>query len=313
MVRALVTGGAGFIGSHLVDRLMEAGHEVIVIDDLSSGSLDYLRTWNTSPRLRFIEADISDDVPDVGHVDVIYHLAADPEVRTSSMEPSRHYRRNVLATFNVLEFARRTGVGAFVFTSTSTVYGEPRTIPTSEDYGPLIPISIYGATKLASEAMISAYANSYGFRAVILRLANIVGSRSRHGVIHDFIRKLRANPDALEVLGDGTQSKSYLHVEDLVDAVLIAVERSRERVSVFNVGSEDRISVLEIARIVSEEMGLNHVDMKLTGGPEGRGWTGDVKVMQLDISRMESLGWRPKGNSEYAVRRAARELVKELQ
>jgi len=311
VARILVTGGAGFIGSHLVDRLMERGEEVIVVDDLSSGSLGNLSRWAGRPEFKFLRADLSEGVPDVGSVDTIYHLAADPEVRTGSADPGRHYRRNVLATFNVLEYARRSGARVLAFASTSTVYGEPSAIPTPEDYGPLMPISVYGATKLAAEAMISAYAYSYGFRAVIFRLANIVGSRSGHGVIYDFIGKLMSNPGELEVLGDGTQSKSYLHVDDCVDAMLIGADGSRDRVSIYNVGSEDRISVLDIARIVIEEMGLRDVKVRPVGGPEGRGWIGDVKVMQLDVSRIEGLGWRPRLGSEGAVRRATRELLGE--
>ncbi|MGC8614160.1 MAG: NAD-dependent epimerase/dehydratase family protein, partial [Conexivisphaera sp.] len=242
-------------------------------DDLSSGSMENLGRWRGHPNLTFVRADLSEGVPEVGRVDAIYHLAADPEVRTSSIEPGRHYRRNVLATFNLLEFARKSSVDALAFASTSTVYGEPGLIPTPEDYGPLIPISIYGATKLAAEAMVSAYAQSYDFRAVIFRLANIVGPRSRHGVIYDFVGKLRANPRELEVLGDGTQSKSYLYVEDCVDAMLLGIEKSSERVSIYNVGSEDRISVIRIAEVVSEEMGLRDVKVRIVGGPGGRGWT----------------------------------------
>jgi len=248
----------------------------------------------------------------VGSVGAIYHLAADPEVRAGSVDLGRHYRRNTLTTFNVLEYARRSGAKAFAFASATTVYGEASVIPTPEDYGPLTPISVYGGTKLADEAMISAYAQSYGFRGVIFRLANIVGSRSGHGVIHDFVVKLRSNPGELEVLGDGTQSKSYLHVGDCVDAMLVGVDGSRERVSIYNVGSEDRISVLDIAKIVAEEMGLKDAKIRLAGGPEGRGWIGDVKVMQLDVSRIEGLGWRPRLGSEGAVRRATRELLGEI-
>ncbi|MDP7982739.1 MAG: NAD-dependent epimerase/dehydratase family protein [Conexivisphaerales archaeon] len=313
MLKILVTGGAGFIGSHLVDALMERGHRVVVVDDLSSGSMENLGRWRGHPNFKFVRADLSEGVPDVGRVDAIYHLAADPEVRTSSIEPGRHYRRNVLATFNLLEFARKSGVDALAFASTSTVYGEPGLIPTPEDYGPLIPISIYGATKLAAEAMVSAYAQSYGFRAVIFRLANIVGPRSRHGVIYDFVGKLRANPRELEVLGDGTQSKSYLYVEDCVDAMLLGIEKSSERVSIYNVGSEDRISVIRIAEVVSEEMELGDVSIRIVGGPDGRGWTGDVKVMQLEISRIKGLGWRPRMGSEGAVRRTVRELLGEAE
>jgi Nucleoside-diphosphate-sugar epimerases len=294
-----------------VNRMMERGEEVIVVDDYPRARWGTCPGGRVAPEFKFLRADLSDGAPDMGSVDAIYHLAADPEVRTGSVDPGRHYRRNVLATFNVLEYARRSGARVLAFASTSTVYGEPSVIPTPEDYGPLMPISVYGATKLAAEAMISAYAQSYGFRAVIFRLANVVGSRSGHGVIHDFIVKLGSNPGELEILGDGTQSKSYLHVDDCVDAMLIGVDGSRERVSIYNVGSEDRISVLDIAKIVAEEMGLKDAKIKLAGGPEGRGWVGDAKVVQLDVSRIEGLGWKPRTRSEGAVRRATRELLDE--
>jgi len=291
--------------------LMERGNEVVVLDDLSSGLMENLSNWVGRPGFEFLRADLSEGVPDIGSVDAIYHLAADPDVRASSLDPVKHYKLNVLATFNLLEYARRSGIRVLAFASSSAVYGEASVIPTPEDYGPLTPISVYGGTKLADEAMISAYAQSYGFRAVIFRLANIVGSRSGHGVIHDFVVKLRSNPGELEVLGDGTQSKSYLHVDDCVDAMLIGVDGSRERVSIYNVGSEDRISVLDIAKIVAEEMGLKDAKIKLAGGPEGRGWVGDAKVVQLDVSRIEGLGWKPRTRSEGAVRRATRELLDE--
>jgi UDP-glucose 4-epimerase len=213
-----------------------------------------------------------------------------------------------LATFNLLEALRKNGgVEVFVFTSSSTVYGDAD-IPTKED-AVLKPISVYGASKLACEALVSAYAHSYGFRALIYRLANVVGPRSKHGVIVDFVRKLRENPDELEILGDGTQTKSYLYVTDCIEALLLGLDKARGMVEVFNVGSRDQVDVLAIAKIVAEEMGLDGVRFRITGGVDGgRGWVGDVKNMLLDISKLERLKWKPKLNSAKAVRLAAKEM-----
>ena len=315
--RVLVTGGAGFIGSHLVDELMARGCSVTVIDNLSSGSIDNIRCWLKHSNFNFIHGDLLE----IDHLrkaledcEAVFHLAADPDVRRGSSDPESHYRQNVEATFHLLEEVRKAGqVEEIIFTSSSTVYGEASRIPTPEDYSPLEPISVYGASKLACEALITAYAHTYGFKAVILRLSNIVGPRSRHGVIYDFINKLLRNPRVLEILGDGTQTKSYLHVDDCVEAMVLASEQSEPRVEVFNIGSEDWINVKRIAEIVVEELGLQGVKFEFTGGADGgRGWPGDVKEMLLDISKIKKLGWKPRYNSEEAVRLTARALIREI-
>jgi UDP-glucose 4-epimerase len=313
-MKVLVTGGAGFIGSHLVDYLIDGGGEVRVIDDLSAGSLGNLRRWESDPRLSFVKGDLLDPEAVIGALDgcgAVYHLAANPEVRASRASPEDHFRQNVEATYRLLEAVRRVGgVELLVFASSSTVYGEADVVPTPEDYGPLKPISHYGASKLAAEALVSAYASMYGFRAVIFRLANIVGPRSGHGVVYDFVEKLRADPRRLEVLGDGSQSKSYLYVDGCVRGMVLGTEEARPGVEVFNLGSDDRVSVMEIVGIVIEEMGVDGCEVLLTGGVDGgRGWEGDVKVMQLDSSRLRSLGWRPKLSSLEAVRETAHALV----
>jgi len=311
----LVTGGAGFIGSHLVDQLLERGERVRVLDNLSSGSLKNLERWLNSPNLDFIEGDLLDP----GDVDkalrgceAVYHMAAVPEVRLSRASPEEHFKQNIEATYNLLEaIAKGGGVKLYVFASSSTVYGDAEVIPTPEDYAPLEPISVYGASKLAAEALSMAYAHTYSFRCVIYRMANIVGPRINHGVIYDFVEKLRRNPKRLEVLGDGTQSKSYLYVTDCVEGMLIGVERSSRKVEIFNIGSEDRVGVSAIAHIVIQEMGLSDVEVYYTGGVDGgRGWKGDVKLMQLDVSKLKGLGWRPRMGSEEAVRLTARWLVR---
>jgi len=312
--RILVTGGAGFIGSHLVDALMEKEEKVRVIDNLSSGKLENVKRWIGNPRFEFVKGDLlnpEDVMKAVKGCDVVFHLAANPEVRVGSVRPEVHYKQNTAATFNLLEALRKHGeVKTLAFTSSSTVYGEASVIPTPEDYAPLEPISIYGASKLACEALIMSYAHSYGFNAVIYRLANVVGPRSEHGVIYDFFRKLRRNPKELEILGDGTQEKSYLYVKDCVQAMLIGLKSLDRRVDILNVGSEDQVNVKRIAEIVVEEMGLNDVKFRFTGGVNGgRGWVGDVKKMLLDVSKLKSKGWKARYNSEESVRLAIRSIV----
>jgi len=312
----LVTGGAGFIGSHLVDVLMERGEEVCVFDNLSTGSLENIRHWLDTPNFTFIRGDLLNPIDleklDIERYSLIFHFAANPEVKIGSTEPNTHFQQNIVATHNLLELIRKAGAQpTLIFSSTSTVYGEASKIPTPEDYAPLKPISTYGASKLACEALITAYAHTYGFKAVIYRLANIVGPRSRHGVIYDFVQKLKRNQEELEILGDGTQTKSYLHIKDCVDAILLGLENSTEQVEIFNVGSEDQIDVKTIAQIVIDEMKLKNVKLIYSGGVEGgRGWKGDVKNMLLDITKLKALGWRPKLNSKEAVREAVKSLIK---
>jgi len=312
-LKALVTGGAGFIGSHLVDYLINEGKTVRVIDNLSSGSMDHLERWSDDPRMELFKVDLLDKDSLDGVIKgcgEVYHLAANPEVNAKNASPEDHFRQNIEATFNLLEAMRRSGEQKFIaFTSSSTVYGEAETIPTREDYGPLVPISLYGASKLACEALLTAYASMYGFRAIIYRLANVVGPRSNHGVIYDFVHKLRVSPDELEVLGDGSQSKSYLYVDDCVNGIMKGIERGN-RVDIYNIGSWDRTNVLEIAETVKDEMGLGGAKIRLTGGVDGgRGWKGDVKIMQLDMDELKSVGWTPKYGSAEAVRLTARSVI----
>ncbi len=313
----LVTGGAGFIGSHLADKLMENKARVRVFDNLSSGCQENVRRWLDNSEFEFLKGDLlnkQDTKRAVENCEVVFHLAANPEVRLSSVSPNVHFEQNIVATNNLLEAVRKSGSAkSFVFTSSSTVYGEASQIPTPENYAPLEPISVYGASKMASEALIMAYAHTYGFNTVIYRLANIIGPRSKHGVIHDFIEKLRFNPYELEILGDGTQAKSYLYVDDCVEAILFGFMKSSHRVEAFNLGSEDQINVNSIAQIVVEEMGLKNVTFRYTGGVDGgRGWKGDVKHMLLAVDRLKTLGWRPKLNSVEAVTKTVKGMLKEF-
>ncbi len=317
--KILVTGGAGFIGSHLVDRLMKDGQDITVFDNLSNGTLMNLQRWLGNNRFRFIKGDLkkpSDIEEAVRGIELAFHLAANPEVRVGETNPSIHFQENLVATFNLLEAIRKSASAkAFAFFSTSTVYGEAAILPTPEDYGPSIPISTYGASKLGCEALASSYAHTFGLRTLILRVANVVGSRANHGVIIDFINKLEKNPKRLEILGDGTQKKSYLHIEDFIDATVHLARRfldDKKKADVFNVGSLDQVEVRRIAEIVAEEMRLRDIKFVFTGGVDGgRGWRGDVKIMLLSIDKLLKTGWKPKYNSEQAVRLAAELILKE--
>jgi UDP-glucose 4-epimerase len=311
----LVTGAAGFIGSHLTDKLLSLHYKVVGFDNLSAGSKTNLKNAMKDRRFRFVEGDLlhrNETQRALGACSLIFHLAADPEVRLGEEDPEKHFRQNLLATYNLLDAIRGRGTSTrMVFASTSTVYGEASVIPTPEDYGPLLPISTYGATKLGCEALAASFTQLAPLNVAIFRFANVVGSRSKHGVIYDFIAKLKKNPKELEILGDGTQSKSYLHVGDCVAAFLMPLNDSfwKDTVEVVNIGSDDQIDVLRLARVVTETMGLKDVAFRTTQPLGGRAWPGDVKVMQLDASKIKKLGWQCKHNSESAIRLAADELV----
>ena len=306
---SLVTGGAGFIGSHLVDALVAAGDRVTVIDNLSAGSEENLAPHLAPGQVRLVTAVLLDDgwQSELAGSDRIFHLAADPDVRHGADNPESAFRNNIIGTYRVLEAMRKHGVHAIAFTSTSTVYGEAKAIPTPETYTPLEPISVYGASKLASEALISAYCHSFGMQAWVYRFANIIGGRGSHGVITDFIQKLRNNPKELEILGDGRQSKSYLEVGECVRAMLYIAGHAKEPVNVYNIGSDDWIDVRTIAHIVVEELRLTGVTYRFTGGE--RGWVGDVPRMLLAVEKLAALGWRPGYGSRESVRIAVRAMI----
>jgi UDP-glucose 4-epimerase len=312
----LVTGGAGFLGSHLVEALLGNNLKVTVVDSLVSGKAENLRPYTANSRFNFVKKDACHlgDTSLVHDCDTVFHLAADSDVRMSLTSPTLKFEQNVTATRMVLEAMRKArSCSKIVFSSSSTVYGDTDVFPTPESFGPLAPVSLYGAAKLACEALITAYCSSYGLEAVILRLANVVGPKAGHGVIPDFVSKLSRNPNKLEVLGDGSQRKSYIHVTDAVKALLLGAQAFNSKVMILNVGSNDTLDVMSIARIVAKSLDLNEVEYFATGGIDGgRGWPGDVKTMLLDTTRIEQLGWRSSMTSAEAVKTAARELAREI-
>lgn len=287
-MRVVITGGAGFIGSHLA-RVLAGEEEVVVFDNFSSGRKEFLEEVD----VKIVRGDIRnfEEIKNAcKEVDVVYHFAADPDVRKSSEEPLENFRIDVLGTLNVLEASRLNNVKQIIFASSSVVYGKAR-IPTPEN-APITSVSNYGAAKAASEHYVFTYSQLYGIRAIVLRYANIIGPRLTHGVIYDFYEKLEKNPKELEILGDGNQEKSYLHVNDAVDATLFAVQKTKKDFDVFNVGSEEQITVKKIAHLVVSALGLENVQYKYTGGKIG--WPGDVPIMLLSIEKLKDLGWKPQ-------------------
>ena len=307
----VVTGGAGFIGSHLVDRLVKRDEHVVVLDNFSSGDLEFL--FESIENITVIDVDLLNDDFDnyLKGCKIVYHLAANPEVQLGITEPEVMQEQNVDVTEKVLQAMERTGCSRIVFTSTSTVYGDAKKIPTPEN-SDLKPISAYGESKLDAEKLIEKYCEEHKFMGVSYRFANCVGPRSNHGVTFDFVNKLRDNPKELEILGDGKQNKSYFHVEDCISAMLAKAPRELCKPGDFvalNVGSKDSIDVVTLANEVCKAMKLKDVEYKFTGGVDGgRGWKGDVKKMRLDIKKMKSHGWDPQFTSRKAIADTAKWL-----
>jgi UDP-glucose 4-epimerase len=307
-MRHFVTGGAGFIGSHLVDRLLkDKDNHVTVYDNLSSGKEDFIKHHYGKRNFNFVRGDLLDAEAlksAIAGSEMVHHLAANPDIRLGTAVPETDLRQGTLATFNLLEAMRAAGIRKIAFSSSSVIYGEASKIPTPEDYGPLIPISLYAAAKLGAEGLITAYCSSFDMQGWIFRFANVIGPRSTHGVIFDFINKLRRNPKDLEILGNGKQRKAYLTVEDCVDAMLFAVGHAKETINIYNLGCEEQVEVTRIAEIIVEEMGLRGAKFRYTGGD--RGWKGDVRAMLLSVDKLKALGWKPSTTSEEAVRLAVR-------
>ena len=304
-MKILVTGGAGFIGSHLCDVLIADGHNVTVVDNLVLGKVENIEHLINNPNFRFFKEDLNnghamDMIFMDGEFDMVYHLAANSDIQKGGKDPMVDYQLTFNTTFNVLQMMKKYDVKKFFFASTSAIYGETYDV-LNEDYGPLKPVSNYGAGKLASEAFISAFASTYHIQTWITRFPNVVGERFTHGVIYDFIHKLQKNPNELEVLGNGEQCKPYVYVKDLVAGIQFVINNSNEPYNVYMLGSDTRTKVKEIAAMVIEEMGLN-ASIRYTGGD--RGWVGDVPEFRYDLTKVNNLGWKASYDSNGAVRKA---------
>jgi UDP-glucose 4-epimerase len=293
-MRAFVTGGAGFIGSSLVDRLLADGQDVVAYDNFSTGQRAFLGGALQHPRFTLIEGDVLDAdrlAHAVDGADVVFHLAANADVRFGVEHPRKDLEQNTIATFNVLEAMRTRGVKRIAFSSTGSVYGEATVFPTPEDAPFPLQTSLYGASKLAGEGLIAAYAAGFGFEGCIFRFVSILGERYTHGHVFDFYRSLRLDPTRLRVLGDGSQRKSYLYIGDCLDAMLLAMERTRGAVDVFNLGTDHYCRVVDSISWITERLGLKPA-LEFTGGD--RGWIGDNPFIFLDCSKIRRLGWAPR-------------------
>lgn len=310
-MRILVTGGAGFIGSHLCERLLGRGDEVWCVDNLLLGRRRNIAHLERTAAFHFLELDVLDQTElaalfQRARFEAVFHMAANSDIAAGAANLHRDLKLNQLTTLAVLEAMQAHGVKQLFFASTSAIFGETEAV-LHEDFGPLRPISFYGASKLAAEAFISVFAQTLGFRAVVLRFPNVVGERATHGVIYDFLRKLEVDRNKLEVLGDGKQSKPYLYVHDLIDAALIAWDKTEAQFATYHAAAAGNTTVREIAEIVVAAAGSTDTRLHFTGGD--RGWPGDVPRFRYDVSRLQALGWQPQRHSTAAVRYAVERIL----
>lgn len=311
--KIFVTGGAGFIGTNLVGRLLDIGCRVTVYDNLSLGKEEFIKKYFANPHFKFVKEDLLNlDIlnENIANHNLVFHLAANSDISFNSQSTDIDLKQGTIATYNVLEAMRMNGIKEIVFASTSAVYSEPTKMPTPEVYGPLFPISLYGASKLACEGLISAFCHSFDFKTWIFRFANITGINGTHGVIYDFIKKLKNNPNRLKILGDGNQSKPFLHVSECVDGMIYGYSHSFDAVNVFNLTCKGATNVKTIAKIVIYEMGLKDVRLEFSGAD--RGWKGDVSQVRLADSKLKRLGWKAKLTSDEAVRIGVKELLNQI-
>jgi UDP-glucose 4-epimerase len=300
-LRVLVTGAAGFIGSNMVDRLLSAGHTVVGFDNMSTGQRYFLEKATGNPRFIFHQADLLEGQnlkQAMEECELVVHFAANADVRFGIEHPRKDLDQNTIATWNVLEAMHEQGCRRIVFSSTGSVYGEPEIFPTPESCPFPVQTSLYGASKLAAESMIQAYCEGFGLQAYIFRFVSILGERYTHGHVFDFYRQLSVHPERLHVLGDGHQRKSYLYVQDCIDAILTALERADAKVNIFNLGTDEYCEVNDSISWICEHLGL-HPKLTYSGGE--RGWVGDSPFIFLDCSRIRALGWRPKLTIKQAV------------
>ncbi|HJN43235.1 MAG TPA: NAD-dependent epimerase/dehydratase family protein [Vicinamibacterales bacterium] len=294
MRRVFVSGAAGFIGSHLVDRLLASGLDVVGFDNLSTGLVEFLGDARTNARFHLVEADLEEEAKlaeAMAGCDFVFHLAANADVRFGRQHPRKDLDQNTIATFRVLEAMRANSIRRIAFSSTGSVYGEPDVFPTPEEAPFPVQTSLYGASKLAGEGLLSAYACGFDFQVYIFRFVSILGERYSHGHVFDFLKKLRSDSNQIEVLGDGRQRKSYLYVQDCVNAMLVAVEKAREAVNIFNLGTEEFVTVAESLTLICNRLGVDP-RRSYTGG--ARGWVGDSPFILLDTRRIQALGWKPE-------------------
>jgi len=310
MRTALVTGGAGFIGSHLVDRLLEDGWRIKVVDNMVCGRLENLGHQSKNERLEIVEGDLRDEAlmsKLVQGCDAVFHLAAHANIRKSLVDHKADLDNNVVGTINLLDAMVKHGVNDMVFASTSAVYGMAEILPTPEGYAPT-QTSLYGASKLACESYAEAYTLFSSINFWAYRFSNVIGERCRRGVVWDFTHKLLSNPKELEILGDGKQSKEYLYVKDCIDGIILGYEKASERINIFNLGLDTQTTVDQVSDIVIDEMKLSGVKRKYTGGSSG--WIGDNPIVILDMGRLSGLGWKPDLSSEEAIRRTTQWTLK---
>lgn len=316
-MKVLIAGGAGFIGSHFADALLARGdvEGLTLYDNFSSGKEWHYAHHTKDARLRIVRGNVEDTealaAAMAGH-SLVIHLASNPDIAKAMTDPAIDFHQGTALTHSVVEGCRRAGVKRLLYASGSGIYGELGEHPAEEDFGPLIPVSTYGASKLAGEALISSYCAMFGLTACAFRFGNVVGPRQTHGVGFDFVRRLRADPTQLRILGDGTQSKSYIHVEDVVRAVLLAFEKEKAAFRAFNVATGDYITVREIADLAVECAGLKPASVRydFTGGD--RGWKGDVPIVRLNIARIQSLGWKCQYPTREALKRSMLSMLEEL-
>lgn len=312
-MRSLIIGGAGFVGSHLTQKLLkQKDHSVVVYDNFTSGTDYHLQLVHGHKNLLVIKGDVKDLpalIKAAENIDIIYHFASNPDISKAITQPDIDFWEGTYLTNNVAEAARRSGIKQIIYASGSGVYGDTGELVVSEDYAPLRPISTYGASKLAGEALLCSYCEMFDLRCSAFRFANVVGPKQTHGVGYDFIGKLRKNPKELSILGDGSQSKSYIYIEDVLFALEVALSSNLSGFSAFNVATTDAISVREIADIVCAQMKLKDVEYRFTGGK--RGWKGDVPVVRLSSEAIRKLGWQPKRTSREAIVASIQEMLSE--
>lgn len=311
-MKLLVTGGAGFIGSHLCESLIGQGHEVWCVDNLYLGTEENIRHIESSSRFHFEKCDVLDtarfdSLLEKSGADTVFHMAANSDIQQGSINHDIDLKLTFMTTYEVLQAMRRHRVTRIFFASTSAVFGDTGTAVLHEDYGPARPCSLYGAAKLAAEAYLSVFAETFGFQVWILRFPNVVGERSTHGVVHDFIRRLRENPGRLEVLGNGLQRKPYLYVKDVVRAILLLVEKETVSPAIYHAAGEGLTTVREIAEMVVEEMGLKGIPISYQS--IAGGWAGDVPFYQYDNRKIARLGFKPAYASTDAVRIAIQKML----